>query len=65
MSLTVKKIYVDSRMKTKDSKSDYDFRFELSQSLTMPKNATCYIDDITVPHSWYNVDFTNNKLYVC
>ena len=64
MSLPVKKIYVDSRMKTKDSKSDSDFRFELSQSLTMPKNATCYIDDITIPHSWYNVDFTNNKLYM-
>jgi len=64
MSLPVKKIYVDSRMKTIDSNSDSDFKFELSQSLTLPKNTTCFIDDITIPHSWYNVDVTNNRLYV-
>jgi len=64
MSLPVKKIYVDSRMKTNDSNSDSDFKFELSQSLTLPKNTTCFIDDITIPHSWYNVDTTNNRLYV-
>ena len=64
MSLPVKKIYVDSRMKTNDSNSDSDFKFELSQSLTLPKNTTCFIDDITIPHSWYNVDVTNNRLYV-
>jgi len=64
MSLPVKKIYVDSRMKTNDSNSDSDFKFELSQSLTLPKNTTCFIDDITIPHSWYNVDEKNNRLYV-
>ena len=64
MSLPVKKIYVDSRMKTKDSVSDSDFKFELAQSLTLPKNTTCFIDDITIPHSWYNVDITNNKIYM-
>ena len=64
MSLPVKKIYVDSRNKTSDSVSDSDFKFELKQSLTLPRNATCYIDDITIPNSWYNVDFTNNKLYM-
>ena len=64
MSLPVKKIYVDSRMKTKDSVSDSDFKFELKQSLTLPRNAVCYIDDITIPHSWYNIDVNNNKLYI-
>ena len=64
MSLPVKKIYVDSRFKTKDSVSDSNFKFELSQSLTLPKNSTCYIDDITIPHSWYNVNESNNRLYI-
>ena len=64
MSLPVKKIYVDSRMKTNDSNSDSDFKFELTQSLTLPKNTTCFIDDITIPHSWYNVDKKNNRLYI-
>jgi len=64
MSLPVKKIYVDSRFKTKDSVSHSNFKFELSQSLTLPRSATCYIDDITIPHSWYNVNKNNNLLYV-
>ena len=64
MSLPVKKIYVDSRFKTKDSVSDSNFKFELSQSLTLPKNSTCYIDDITIPHSWYNINESNNRLYM-
>jgi hypothetical protein len=64
MSLPVKKIYVDSRFKTKDSVSDSNFKFEISQSLTLPKNSTCYIDDITIPHSWYNVNEKNNRLYI-
>ena len=46
MSLPVKKIYVDSRWKSKDSASDSDFKFELSQSLTMPKNCVCYLSDV-------------------
>ena len=64
MSLTVKKIYVDSRFKTKDSVSHSSFKFELAQSLTLPRSATCYIDDITIPHSWYNINKNNNLLYV-
>ena len=64
MSLQVKKIYVDSRMKTSDSKSDSEFKFELAQSLTMPRNATCFIDDITIPHTWYNVNENCCNLYL-
>ena len=64
MSLPIKKIYVDSSFKTKDSVSHSNFKFELSQSLTLPRNSTCFIDDITIPHSWYNINETNNKLYI-
>ena len=64
MSLPVKKIYVDSRMKTADSDSDSRFKFELAQSVTMPANATCFIDDITVPHTYYNVNEACCNLYM-
>jgi hypothetical protein len=63
MSLPVKKIYVDSKWKTSDSVSHSDFKFELDASLNLPNNTVFYIDDICIPHSWYNVD-SDNKLYV-
>jgi hypothetical protein len=64
MSLPVKKIYVDSKWKTSDSASHSDFKFELDTSLNLPNNTVFYIDDICIPHSWYNVDETSNQLYV-
>ena len=30
----------------------------------MPQNTVCYIDDITIPHAWWNCELTNNKLYM-
>jgi hypothetical protein len=51
-------------MKTADSVSDSNFKFEISQSLTLPRNATCYVDDITVPVSWYNVNENCFNLYM-
>ena len=63
MSLPVKKIYVDSKWKTSDSISHSDFKFELDSSLNWSNNTVFYIDDICIPHSWYNVD-SDNKLYV-
>jgi hypothetical protein len=61
--LTVRKIYIDSRFKTSDSRSDSDFKYELVQSVQMPENTKCFIDDVIIPVAWYNIDKTNNKLY--
>ena len=27
-------------------------------------NAVCYIDDISIPHTWYTIEIYNNKLYI-
>jgi hypothetical protein len=62
--LDIKKIYIDTRFKTKDSKSDSDFMIELPRSLNIPEHCVCYIDDIVIPVSWSTVDGRNNKLYV-
>ena len=64
MSLPIKNVYIDSRFKTKDSKSNYEFKFELKQSIQLPDNCVCYIDDIVIPHTWYTIENFNNKLYV-
>ena len=46
--LQVKKIYVDSKFKTSDSKSTSDFKFELKESVLLPTNIIAYIDNICI-----------------
>ena len=62
--LPIKKIYVDSRLRTKDSKSSSDFAIDLPNNLDMPENTVFYVDDVTIPVSWYNVSERNNNLYI-
>ena len=59
------KIFVDSRFKTTESGSNSDFKFELPDDLSLPNNCRCYIDDITIPVTWYSVEAgMNDRLYV-
>ena len=60
----VKKVYVDSRFRTNDSESSSDFRFELNQALDLADNAVCYVDDISIPHTWRTIESHNNKIYI-
>ena len=64
MSLPIKKVYLDSRYKRYDSISNSNCKFELKQPIHLPLKCVAYIDDIQIPHTWYNVSDTNNKLYV-
>ena len=64
MSLPIKKLYLDSRYKRHDSASNSNCKFELKQPIHLPLNCVAYIDDIQIPHTWYNVSDTNNKLYI-
>lgn len=61
--LEVKKIYVDTRFKTVDSKSDSDFTIELPRTINIPDDTIAYINDIVLPVSWTTIDERNNKLY--
>ena len=38
----IKKAYVDSRFRTRNSNSDSDFNFESKEALDLPDNAVCY-----------------------
>jgi len=61
----IKKVYIDSRYKTSDSKSDSDFKFELKEAIDLPENTVCYVDDISIPHTWYTVEEDyNNRLFI-
>ena len=58
------KVYIDTRFKTSDSKSDSEFFIELPRSLNVPENCICYITDVVIPVSWSTIDARNNKVYM-
>ena len=58
--LPIKKIYIDTRHRTADSKSTSDFKISLPNNITLPSNTAFYITDITVPVSWYTVEAGRN-----
>ena len=60
----IKKAYVDSRFRTRGSNSDSYFKFELKGPLDLPDNTVCYVDDISIPHTWRTIEPHNNKFYI-
>ena len=63
MSLDMKKVYIDSRFRTKNSKSERDFFVELPRTFSVPDGVIAHIDDIVIPQSWSAVDARNNICY--
>ena len=62
--LPIKKIYCDSKFRRFDSKSTSDFKIDLPQTIKLPDNCVCYIDDVSIPRTWYTVEENvNDKLY--
>ena len=58
------RIYVDSRFRAIFSASSTDFKFELVDDLYIPPNTKCYIDDITIPISYYSIESNiNDRIY--
>ena len=64
MSLEVKKIYIDTRFKTSDSRSDADFNIKLPKRLNIGDNVVAHIDDMVIPVSWRTIDNRNSSLYM-
>ena len=64
MSLKYRKVYIDTRYKTEDSKSNSDFYFELDQPLVCPQGTVFYMSSISIPHSWTTIEPSlNSRLY--
>ena len=59
----VKKVYVD-RFRTNDSDSNSDFKFELTEAFDLADNTVCYVDDISIPHTWGTTESYNNEFYI-
>ena len=58
MNLDMHIFYIDSRFRTKNLKSETDFRIEL------PHGVVAHIDDIVIPVSWSTIDERNRNCYV-
>ena len=64
MALPIKKLYIDTKYKNRESVSNSNFKVDLPQTLTFPDNSVFYIDDISIPHSWHTIEENvNDKLY--
>ena len=65
MALPIKKIYIDTKYKARDSVSNSNFKIDLPQTLMFGDNSVFYIDDVSIPHSWYTIEENiNDKLYL-
>ena len=62
--LPVKKIYIDSRHSTNDSRDSSNFKIDLPYTYKMPADTVFFITDVCIPHSWYTVELgINNRIY--
>ena len=60
--LTYKKIYVNSKYRTNDSKSPSNFQIELRENFEIPDGTIAQIHEVAIPNTWYTIS-NNNNLY--
>lgn len=61
--LTYKKIYVNSKYRTNDSKSPSNFQIELRENFEIPDGTIAQIHEVAIPNTWYTISNNNNNLY--
>ena len=54
----------DYRYETSGSISNSGLKFEIMEGLDLPDSTVCYIDGISIPHTWYTIETYSNQLYV-
>ncbi len=64
MKLDMAKNYIDTRFRTKNSKSESDFSFELPRSFNIPDGVIAHIDVIVLPISWSTIHEINHDCFI-
>ena len=64
MTEFIRKLFIDSRFRTKNSVSSSDFEIELPKTVNITKNALGWVSELHLPVSWYNIDSHNNRAYL-
>ena len=54
--LPINKIFVDSRHKTLDSRSNTDFKIQLKESINLPNNSVWFIADVVIHNTIYTIE---------
>ena len=60
--LKFKKVYIDSYYKASGTSSD--FTIDLPETVQLEENMLCQIHEVSIPHSWYAINETNNNFYI-
>ena len=60
--LKFKKVYIDSYYKVSGTSSD--FTIDLPETVQLEENMLCQIHEVSIPHSWYSINETNNNFYI-
>ena len=60
---TYKKVYVNSKYRTSDSRSPSNFSIELRETLEIPEGTIMQVHEVAIPHVWYSINSSNNNLY--
>ena len=64
-SLEIKKVYIDTKYMTSDSQSTSNFKYQLARTIDLPDKCQFFINNVTIPHSWYTIEKgLNDKLYM-
>ena len=59
--LKFKKVYIDSSYKVSGTPSE--FTIDLPETVQLEDNMLCQIHEVSIPHSWYSINSTNNNIY--
>ena len=59
--LKFKKVYIDSSYKVSGTSSE--FTIDLPETVQLEDNVLCQIHEVSIPHSWYSINSTNNNIY--
>ena len=59
--LKFEKVYNDSSYK--DSGTSSEFTVDLPETVQLEENMLCQVHEVSIPHSWYSINSTNNNLY--
>jgi len=65
MTLPLKKLYVDSKYKVEKGNDNSNFTIALHENITFGDNTIMYIDDVTIPHTFWSIEEGyNDKIYM-
>ena len=62
--LPINKIYIDSRHKTPSSQSDADCEIQLKQTINLPEECTCLVNNVILKNTITTIEKFNENVYV-